>query len=150
MQQTYKSINGFDIKIDPRAPIKEVPIQILDSFVDPIHSNYFKYPICVVETGQIYEQESIIKWFSLSNKDPLTGVELEIGKLNMIPVLNYFLAELCLELVDDKLFFHAPYGDILNLLMLSDKIFHNCSLKKNLTSPINISNYLTATCLNMN
>lgn len=130
MLQSYKSINGFDIKIDPDAPIKELPIQFLDLFIDPITTTYFKYPVCIVESGQIYEKETIIKWFGISNKDPLTGIIIEIGNLNIIPVLNYFLMELCLELVDNKLLFHTPYGDILNLLTLSDEYFHGCTLKK--------------------
>jgi hypothetical protein len=119
-QMSYTSVNGYKvkklgdgIKIDPK--IKEL-------LTDPISMDWFKNPVYLFESRQIYDYTSIRDWLINSNKDPLTGILINIDKVKVIHCVNYFIILLCLEEKDDIIYYHPPYGNILDTLLIGNKI----------------------------
>lgn len=127
----YKSIVGIQIKkiVDGPEPCV-INNKILDNFVDVITAEQIKFPIeiNVGVASNLYDYEQIKRWFNGSNKDPLTNLIIEKEKQNYTPILNYCLLFLCLELKEDNtLVYHSPYGDIMNLLILSYYVINNAT-----------------------
>jgi len=57
-------------------------------FLCPISMRLMKDPVVVVETGQIYDRESIERWFENSNLDPLTGQSVKNTALTPVHSLR--------------------------------------------------------------
>lgn len=120
---TYTSLNGYTVKKSSKPAI--IDSQIKELFIDPISLDQYRKPIFVVNTQMIYDYESLKKWFSESDIDPSTGVSIGLEKIQTIPVLNFFLAELCLEDCGDVVYFHPPNGNVMDLLKISHYIFND-------------------------
>jgi uncharacterized protein YjbI with pentapeptide repeats len=125
----YYSLNNFKICLNNNEKI-EIPNELKNCFRDPITLEIMKYPVYIPLSGKIYDKIEIKKWFSQSNIDPLTGVELNFNEFKIIPVLNYFLALLCIEEINNKLYFHPPTGNIFDLLVIANNIFKNYKISK--------------------
>lgn len=142
----YMSINGHRVtgSSGSRSYIVRYPLDLMDQFICPITQNVFKYPVYLCASGSIYDRDSIIKWLSESNVDPLSGIVVPEGKIQYIPVLNFFLASLCLEKTDSELIYHPPHGDILTLLTFASYLCSRHQIKPEVfekDSLINISTY---------
>lgn len=134
-EKFYVSVNGYKIKVFPDAPIISIDKDIVDSKLsDPITLQLMKRPMIVPYSGNVYDYDTIKKWFYSSNIEPLTGAKLTEKEIEFIPIMNYFLLLLCLEepklegleqKINEKeqYIFHCPYGDILNILHLAKNIF---------------------------
>ena len=81
-------INIFNKQVQMETETTIYPKSILDYFTCPISGDTFKEPI-VLPSGFIYDKQTILKWFSEKNTDPLTNIEIPPTKLKLIPVLNY-------------------------------------------------------------
>lgn len=121
---TYRSVNGFDIYCGKNDVVEECDIKILELFTDSVSLDIMQKPIYLPCSKQIYDQTTINKWLATSNKDPLTGITIETGKLTYIPVIPYFVAMLCLELKDNKLYFHKPNMHMVDLLLRGYHLFY--------------------------
>jgi len=64
-------------------------------FVCPISLQLMKDPVVVVETGQIYDRESIEKWFRTHSvlTDPLTGQAIKNPSLSPVPALRNIIEQ---------------------------------------------------------
>lgn len=119
----YKSVNGYKV-FRSAEPVKIDP-KIKDLLTDPISLDYYKKPVFVTESKMIYDLSVIRKWFTTSDKDPLTGINIDKNKIQIIPVLPYFLALLCLEQIDDDVYFHPPMGNIFDMLSIAKFLFED-------------------------
>ncbi|QYB17398.1 WD repeat, SAm and U-box domain-containing protein [Pacmanvirus S19] len=109
-------------KITKLNKIKWEPVLIC-----PITQSYIKDPVLLSETGNTYDREAIIKWLSVSDRDPLTNEILY--KTKLIP--NYLLKTLLyrIEEKDDCLLFHdisclyklAQFQTVSQFLLNNDK-----------------------------
>jgi len=115
----YESVNGF--KILGSDKVIEIPISVLDLFRCPISRDIMKVPTMVCESGQFYDYEHIEKWIKIKRSDPITNIILNENGVNYICCINYLAFLLCLEKLNDKLYFHLPYG---NLYAFLRTIFH--------------------------
>jgi len=124
----FKSINGYTVCCGNNHKITECDNKILEIFQDCITLDVMKKPIYLPCTGQVYDFQGALNWFLTSNKDPLTGVEVKVGNLKFIPLVNYFLCLLCLEQKGNKLYFHQPNMHIVDLLRLTHHVFADDTL----------------------
>lgn len=129
----YKSVNGFNVYCGKNDVVEECDPKLLELFTDSVSLDMMLRPIYLPCSKQIYDQTTISKWLATSNKDPLTGINIETGKLTYVPVIPYFVAMLCLESVGDKLYFHKPNMHIIDLLIIGYNLFNRskfCSADK--------------------
>ena len=127
----YTSINGFKI-ITFEQETENYPIELKDQFICPISQDVASFPVYLKNSGNIYDRENITEWLATSNIEPVTGIELEEGKIEYLPVLNYFLACLCLEEDEKSLIFHAPNADILTLFKFTQYFYKGCVIDPNI------------------
>ncbi len=121
-REEYKSINGFQV-IRSKKPNKIYPLELKKMFCCTISQDVAQYPVSINVSGNIYDREYILEWFSVSNIEPLTGLELDEGKIAYTPVLNFFLACLCLEETEVGLIYHPPHAEIMTLFKFAEKLF---------------------------
>ena len=141
--QTYTSVSGYTIK----KSLKITPIDstIIECFKDSITHEIMKMPIFLPITSQIYDKESIIKWFGTSNIDPLTGINIKFNEIKIIPIVSYFLFLLCVEKQEDNYVFHHPYGTVGDLFEIANKILNGYTLKNNIDNNTWMCNEITTT-----
>ena len=125
----YTNIYGDNVQAHDDAPSEILTDCVLDSLTCSISQSVFMNPV-VVPTGFMYDKNNIIEWLSTKNTDPLTNVELDIGKLKLIPCLNIYLLLKCLEKKGDNYIFHQPYGHIYDLLKITNYLVHGSELIK--------------------
>ncbi len=115
----FKCIFGFNCLINEITQL-EYPQSIENVFMDNVISyDFFKCPIIIKEIPNcIYDKLSIFEWFSRSNINPLSGVEMK-NKIQYVHVVNLFAAGLLLEKNNNKLIFHVPDMSLQNFLNLS-------------------------------
>lgn len=130
----YTSINGFKIVPTKKEKIIEFPISMIEAFNCPISHEQIVYP--VILNNNVYDKSYIKDWLWMSNKDPLLGINLEIGKVELLPVYNLFLLFLCFERKNNKLYFHCQYGQLELLMEIAKNLFENKYTKKYYTSTI--------------
>lgn len=119
----YISLNNFKVK--KSKPSILIDNTIKELLIDPISLSYFIKPIYLPDSTMIYDHQSIKEWLLLSDLDPLTGIKLNKETVKVIPVLNYFLALLCLEEINNEIYFHPPNGNIFDILQIAEYIFND-------------------------
>lgn len=119
----YHSLNGFQVKKSD-TPIVEYDASLETLFTDSISMSPYVRPVYISQTSQIYDLDHIKKWFLTSSIDPNTGLEIKEIKITFTPMLNYFLAMLCMEKVDEKILYHPPKNNIIGLLHIANKLFN--------------------------
>lgn len=124
----YMSINGFQVMTSTQ--IVPVDICIKDVFTDSITREIFEKPAYIAESHMIYDFQSIRQWLLSSDVDPLTGIALNKNQIEVIPVLNYFLAMLCLEEKNSEMYYHVPIGNMFDLLKIALHVYENHESKK--------------------
>lgn len=112
----YKSLNNQVIISRSVIPRQRLSKSILEDLLDPISGTILKNPVVLTSSGYIYDYDNIQQWFIKSYVESIA--ENILAEIKFIPVKNYQLLLLCLELDNDKLYFHPPVGDLLNLLEL--------------------------------
>jgi hypothetical protein len=98
---------------------------LLDIFKDCISLDFIKNPVIIIaKPTTIHDQYNLIEWFSRSDTDPTTGVKIN-GEFKLKYVLNYIVAMTLLEYdqVHEKLIFHKPNIDLVNLIKLVEQIY---------------------------
>jgi hypothetical protein len=116
-QQSYKSICGLEIdsSLDERCYLIEEDVDFL--IKDPITFENIVDP--VILNGNVYDSESLKKWFKNSNRDPLTGCTVSEIKLVTVRAIKYLL--MCLEESDYGLIYHSVPQELFRALYLVDK-----------------------------
>lgn len=110
--------------------IIKYPKEILNIFNDPINFTLMQSPIFIKNHPfEIYDKQSLITWFYRSNKEPVTGIELD-KRFEFVYILNYYIAMILLEEHEDYLIFHKPDIDLINLCELVDYIIKCKNNKK--------------------
>lgn len=114
----YNSLLGYKCQTESDRVI-EYPLGLLDLFTDHIITfEQMKYPIILNDcSNNVYDKDSLIKWLYKSNKDPATGVEMK-KLIKFTPFINFFVSMILLEKQNDKLLFHVPNIDLINLFRL--------------------------------
>lgn len=144
MDEYYTSLLGYKCQTKSKKTI-EYPIELLELFNDPLTFNPMKYPILIDDHPfVIYDLDNLIKWFCQSNKEPFSGVDLT-KLIKFSTVINFFVAMVLLEEKDDKLIFHIPNIDLINLFeLIRYTITYNNNKKNiqnnNMTTNINTDN----------
>lgn len=139
LMEFYKSINNYQIKkIDEGVLVND---KIKELLIDRISLTYFQKPVFITESKQIYDSDSISKWFTINNTDPLTNVVIDTKQIKVIPVVNYFLALLCLEEKDNELYYHEPFGNIFDILDIAKRIMEGHKPKSGFFS-LDLSDYI--------
>ena len=124
----YISVNGFIFKKSDQQII--FSNKILEHFICPIGNEPFTIPV-QLNDRHIYDRENILNWLSKKNIDPLTDIEIKYDELKLKPIIEYYLALLCLEYSDnDKIIFHSPYGSIDEIIKLATHLINNDKIKK--------------------
>lgn len=128
---SYISLTGKIVELIDNQPTIILDKSILSEFFDPIMFEQITHPVAISvgNMSNIYELSHIRNWFMSSNVEPLSGLKLTELEIKFIPCLNNFLLLLCLEEKENKLYFHSPFGDILNLLSLARVIFFDMESK---------------------
>jgi len=78
-------------------------------FICPISLELMKDPVVVVETGQIYDRESIETWFRTNSvfTDPLTGRTIQNPTLTPVPALRNLIEQSRTRVVSESLNWEA-------------------------------------------
>ena len=123
---TYKSITGHIVSTrDTDYATPEIyPKSVLSLFECPISKDICRNPVYLPSSKQIYDYFSINEWLDKSDKDPLTGIKFDVNMIKFVPIINYYLAMLCIEEKDDHILFHPPFGNLFDLLIIAHRIFH--------------------------
>ena len=150
-QFEYNSLNGYNVIID-QADSVLYDYSIKNLFIDCITYDVVKKPV-FTKGGFVYELDALRKWFMTSSVDPSTGKEIDVKKVNAIPVINTFVALLLLEQTDKGILYHIPKMGIFSLFALGEFLFplssdellydNSCSLYEYGYNPANISNKTT-------
>ena len=141
---TYISLNNYCVQQSSNPKI--IDEKILDLFTDTITMDYYRNPVYIADSQKIYELDSIRKWLLTSDIDPLSGLKISREKINYCPALNIFFAMLCLELKDDILYYHAPRGNIFDLMYVIKNIYQGNNLSSHhaipaITIDLDLRNY---------
>lgn len=126
----YRSVNGFKVLKAKPLKYKVLHKNVLDFFTDSISLNTFQNPIYIHQSEQIYDNISAVNWFSESDKDANTRIDVPLHNFQPIIVYNYFLFLLCLEETEFHLYYHPPYGSMDQLLNIA-RLICNSTIKKN-------------------
>lgn len=119
---SYTSLNGYKVsKADNPTLINP---EIKELLTDAISFTNFKSPIYIPDSKMVYDHEIIKNCLLISDKDPLTNIKLNKENVKFIPVLNYFLALLCLEEKNGDIYYHAPLGNIMDIFEIADYLFN--------------------------
>jgi hypothetical protein len=121
----YTSILNNTIQVNANTAKIKLDEKIIEQFTCPISSNMFKFPVAL-PSGSIYDKSSIIEWLTNHNTDPLSNLELPLGTIKLIPVLNYYLFLNCLEKTNDStIIFRPPYGCLYTFLEITKHFLDN-------------------------
>jgi hypothetical protein len=117
--QEYISISGFSVVTTAARQNIDLP----EIMIDPITMSHFVRPIYLKESGRIYEHSTLLKWIEKSPTDPITRIPLTIESFKIIPALNIFAAEICIEFEAGQYYYWPPQGSLLSLLTFCSEIF---------------------------
>lgn len=116
---TYKSLSGYTCETKSRR-FMNYPKTLTQLFIDPISLEHYNLPTLIREyPDNVYDRNSLIKWLSISDVEPMTGVKIGKKILKFLDVINFQMAMLLLEEKDDQLVFHIPEIDLINLSHLT-------------------------------
>lgn len=129
---TYKSLLGYEC-ITSSSKIIKYPHKLIELFTDPITKEIMTDPIILFEYPQnVYDRNSLFKWLSESDLEPLLNIRIGTKLHKIKKILNYYMAMLLLEDNLTELIFHVPNIDIFNLMDLVSMIVKskNCAQNK--------------------
>ncbi len=104
VRASYTSLSGYTVAIDPSERQIMFPTRMWETLLrDPVTYEWMRAPVYL--NNNVYDKDSLGKWFRGSNIDPLNGYELT--EINLIPVNVIAYLLLAFEEQEDTLIYHS-------------------------------------------